>query len=89
MHNFAKMECQKANKGCRSYEPDFKAEILRRLISGKSVNEVSKTFGIGENLLYRWKSVSKMKTKAKSTEPESSVKLIAEIAKLKAENARL
>lgn len=83
------MERHKANKGRRSYEPDFKAEILRMLISGKSVKEVSETFGIAENLLYRWKTVSKMKTKAKSTESESSVKLIAEIAKLKAENAKL
>ncbi len=42
------MERQKANKGRRSYEPDFKAEILRMLISGKSVKEVSETFGIAE-----------------------------------------
>jgi transposase-like protein len=42
------MESQKANKGRRSYEPDFKAEILRMLISGKSVKEVSETFGIAE-----------------------------------------
>ncbi len=42
------MEGQKANKGRRSYEPDFKAEILRMLISGKSVKEVSETFGIAE-----------------------------------------
>jgi transposase len=58
------------------------------LISGKSVKEVSETFGIAENLLYRWKTVSKMKAKAKSTESES-VKLIAEITKLKTENAKL
>lgn len=48
--NFAKMESQQANKGRRSYEPDFKAEILRMLISGKSVKEVSETFGIAENV---------------------------------------
>jgi transposase len=53
------------------------------LISGKSVKEVSETFGIAENLLYRWKTISKIKAKAKSTESESSVKLIAEITKLK------
>lgn len=83
------MENQKKTKERRSYEPDFKAEILKMLVSGKKVSEISETFGIAENLLYRWKTVSKMKTKTKSTESESSVKLVAEIAKLKAENARL
>jgi transposase len=83
------MESQKKTRERRSYEPDFKSEILRMLVSGKSVKEVSETFGIAENLLYRWKMVSKMKTKTKSTDSESNVKLLAEITKLKAENAKL
>jgi transposase-like protein len=42
------MESQKRKKERRSYEPDFKAEILKMLISGKKVSEISETFGIAE-----------------------------------------
>lgn len=47
------MENQKSSKERRSYEPDFKAEILKLLISGKRVKEISETFEISKNLLYR------------------------------------
>lgn len=83
------MENQKKSKERRSYEPDFKAEILKMLISGKKVSEISETFGIAENLLYRWKTLSTMKTKAKTNESEGSSKLAAENAKLRAEIERL
>ena len=42
------MENQKKSKERRSYEPDFKAEILKMLIFGKKVSEISETFGIAE-----------------------------------------
>jgi hypothetical protein len=42
------MENQKKNKERRSYEADFKAEILKMLVSGKKVSEISETFGIAE-----------------------------------------
>ena len=83
------MENQKSSKGRRSYEPDFKAEILKLLVSGKRVKEISETFGIAENLLYRWKSLSTMKTKSKTSESDNNSKSAAEIAKLKAEIERL
>lgn len=83
------MESQKKHKERRSYEPDFKAEILKMLISGKKVSEISDTFGIAENLLYRWKTLSTMKAKAKTNESQGSSKLAAENAKLRAEIERL
>lgn len=83
------MESQKKPRGRRSYEPDFKAEILRMLISGKKVSEISETFGIAENLLYRWKTLSAMKAKSKTKESEDASKLAVENAKLRAENERL
>ena len=51
------MEVKKAKKLHTHYEPDFKEEILRmriaaQLNSGKNVDEISKTFGIGRNVLY-------------------------------------
>jgi len=83
------MKDEKKSKQRRNYEPDFKAEILKMLISGKKVSEISETFGIAENLLYRWKTLSTMKTKSKTNESENNSKSAAEIAKLKAEIERL
>jgi len=73
------------------YATDFKEEIIRMLNSGKNVKELSKTFGIGENVLYTWKMKSKTKVKNKTSEEQSnfSLGLISENERLKKENARL
>ncbi|TKT84872.1 transposase [Dyadobacter frigoris] len=55
------MKDEKKSKQRRNYEPDFKAEILKMIISGKKVSEISETFGIAENLLYRWCSLLRIK----------------------------
>jgi len=90
--NFAINEGAKNWKQPRNYKPEFKDEILKMLIAGRKVREVSQTFGIAENLLYRWKTLAIMKTKTTSSKPkdsEGSSKLVAENAKLKAEIERL
>jgi len=86
-----KMEVKKTKKSHAHYEPDFKEEILRMLNTGKNVDEISKTFGIGRNILYTWKSKSQMKTKTKTSEEQTtySLRLISENELLKKENARL
>jgi len=85
------MEAKKTKKTHAHYEPDFKEEILRMLNSGKNVDEISKTFGIGRNVLYTWKNKSQMKTKTKTSEEQTtySLKLVSENELLKKENARL
>jgi transposase len=83
------MKEEKKSSKRRSYEPDLKAEILKMLVSGRKVREISQSFGIAENLLYRWKTLSVVKTKSKTSESENSIKSAAEIAKLKAEIERL
>ena len=90
------MEVKKAKKTHTHYEPDFKEEILRMLSSGKNVDEISKTFGIGRNVLYTWKSKSQMKTKTKTSEEQTTYslnrnadRLISENELLKKENVRL
>jgi len=85
------MEVKKTKKSHAHYEPDFKEEILRMLNTGKNVDEISKTFGIGRNILYTWKSKSQMKTKTKTSEEQTtySLRLISENELLKKENARL
>ena len=86
-----KMEAKKNKKTHTHYEADFKDEILRMLNSGKNVDEISKTFGIGRNVLYTWKSKFQMKTKTKTSEEQTtySLKLISENEQLKKENTRL
>jgi transposase len=55
-------------KRCK-YDEDYKAEVLKMIASGRAVAEGSQSLGIGENLIYRWKSkgaqTSKELTKGK------------------------
>ncbi|GLU51564.1 hypothetical protein Dfri01_10250 [Dyadobacter frigoris] len=51
------MGVQKGIKSRKTYDADFKQEITRLLASGRSAREISETFGIAENLLYRWKRI--------------------------------
>jgi transposase len=85
------METSKKQNSRQQYASDFKEEIIRMLNSGKKVQELSKTFGIGENVLYNWKMKSKTNAKVKTNEEQSnfSLNLISENEKLKKENARL
>jgi transposase len=85
------MENRTGVKSRRSYDADFKQELTTMLVAGRSARELSQSFGIAENLLYRWKSMAMMKTKTKTGDSESSksAKLAAENARLRAENERL
>jgi transposase len=85
------MATEQKQQSRQQYAADFKDEIIRMLNSGKNVKELSKTFGIGENVLYNWKMKSKTKIKTKTSEEQSnfSLGLISENERLKKENARL
>ena len=50
------------------YDENFKQEVLK-MTRNKSVAEVARTMGIGENLLYKWPSDEK----SKETPAESAV----------------
>lgn len=52
------METSKKQNSWQQYASDFKEEIIRMLNSGKKVQELSKTFGIGENGLYNWNRIA-------------------------------
>ncbi len=75
----------------RSYEADFKQEVVRMLTTGKTAREISGTFGIAENIVYRWKRLARMKAKSSNEGScnDKTAKLAAEIGKLRAENERL
>lgn len=60
MPNLASMNQEKAKKTKRrKYDADYKAEVLKMLASGQSATQIAKLPGMGENLIYRWKSGQK------------------------------
>lgn len=42
----------------RKYDVSFKEEVLRMVAAGRPASEVAQSLGIGENLIYKWKSRS-------------------------------
>ena len=40
----------------RKYDTSFKEEVLRMVAAGRPASEVAQRLGIGENLIYKWKS---------------------------------
>ncbi len=40
----------------RKYDSDFKQQVLQMIANGRPVREVAESLGIGENLIYRWRS---------------------------------
>ena len=47
----------------RKYDAEFKQQLLNLIANGQSVGEVSQTFGVGENLLHRWRRQGKATAK--------------------------
>jgi transposase len=78
-------------KSRRKYDDDLKGEILRMIYPSKNVKEISETFDIAENVLYRWKTNQNMKVKTKTSEEQSNftLKLIAENEVLKKDGSYL
>ncbi len=50
------MELKKAVRHRRKYDKEFKEEVLKMVLNGRPVREVSESLGIGENIIYRWKN---------------------------------
>ena len=50
------MEKRAIKKKRRKYDKGFKDEALKMVSNGRSVPEVARTIGIGENLLYMWRT---------------------------------
>jgi transposase-like protein len=49
------MEKKTSIKKPRKYDENFKQEVLK-MTKTQSVAEVARSMGIGENLLYKWRS---------------------------------
>ena len=64
------METGKKKNKRRRYDAEFKSNVLELHKKGRSVASLASSFGINENLIYRWKQESK-----KSTSPLKSLEL--------------
>lgn len=49
------MEKKNSLRKRRKFDAGFKSEALQMVNSGRSVSEVARSLGIGENLLYNWR----------------------------------
>ena len=52
------MEQKSSGQKRRKYDATFKEEVLKMVLNGRPVPEVAQSLGIGENLIYKWKSRS-------------------------------
>jgi transposase len=60
----------------RKYDTSFKQEVLQMIYHGRPVSEVAQSLGIGENIIYRWKSTASQQQQpgglaAASSSPDS------------------
>ena len=84
------MTGKKTKQTRRKYDATFKEEVLKMVASGRPISEIAQALGVGENLIYRWKSVAQNANKgnagtnASNNLPDST----AEIERLKAELRR-
>lgn len=77
------MKEKKTTQKRRSYDAGFKAKILKLNAEGRTVRSLSGSFGVAENLVYRWKKL------ARQTEGTSDNKDLQENLSLRAEVKRL
>jgi len=49
------MQGENSNKRKRKYDASVKAEVVHLIASGRSVSDIARSLGIGENIIYRWR----------------------------------
>lgn len=71
-------------KSRRKYDAVFKAEALRMVEDGRSVSDAAQALGMGENLLYRWRSRARTKVSQQLDQFPEASELVEENKRLKA-----
>lgn len=75
----------------RKYDASFKEEVLSMIAAGRPASEVAQRLGIGENLIYKWKSRSSQQPAAvfkgdnAASPPENQQALLKRIQELETE----
>jgi transposase len=71
----------------RKYDVSFKEDVLKTIVSGGPVTDISKALGNSENVIYTWKKKAEKKPD-RTSENGNSTDSTAEIERLKAELRR-
>ncbi len=58
----------------RHYDSEFKEQVLEMHANGRSIRSLAESFGINENLLYKWKRLSKISGVKKYEKESEEVK---------------
>jgi transposase len=79
------------SKPRRQYTPEFKAQAVAMLQTGKPVSQLARELGISDNLLYSWRQASQGGSEGPQAEGERDAAdelraLRREMARLKMEN---
>ena len=61
------MQNKNPQKPRRKYDASFKAEVVNMIAAGRSVADLARSLGTGENIIYRWR-----KEALGSTEPTAA-----------------
>ncbi len=75
----------------RKYDPSFKEDVIRMIVSGRPISEVSKALGVSASLVHRWyKATLSASNPSTNTDAQSStlVNPLAEIERLRTELRR-
>ncbi len=79
---------EKKKEQRRKYDADFKQQVLQMISNGRPVKEVAESLGIGENLIYRWRSRQESKEtvgKENGSAPTDQQALLKRIRELEME----
>ncbi len=75
-----KKELSTDKQGRRRYDAEFKASALRMITQGRSVADVSRSLGVHESLLHKWKSAgSEGPVKSDSVEVDKLLRYIKQL----------
>ncbi len=80
------MKEKKQRKARRNYDAAFKANILKMNADGRTVSSLSESFGVNENLIYRWKKLAQSKDADTVTKDlQETIELREQVKSLKEE----
>ncbi len=66
------MQNKNSQKSRRKYDACFKQEVIGMIASGRSVPDIARSLGIGENIIYRWRKEALGSPQTAAATPQSN-----------------
>lgn len=67
------MQTKSIKKQHRKYDAEFKRAALQQVQNGRSIADVAKSLGIGENLLYNWRAAQRCEMSGVDASAQSQI----------------